>query len=568
MEIRPIFVLLFTLASMSLAAQEHFPQYPSPLDIPINLSATFGEIRPNHIHAGLDIKTQGVEGKKVYAVADGYISRIGVSPYGYGNVLYITHYDGYTSVYAHLQRFSGEIAKYVKQYQYKHKSFAAQIYPDADRFPIKKGDLIAYSGNSGGSGGPHLHFEIRHTVSEKPVNPMYFGYKIEDNVRPLIQGVAVYPLGDESTLEGGIKPMYFSVTGDNGKYSLKDRDFVHANGEVSFGICTYDLVGTQTNKDGPYLYELYLDDELAFQVECDSFSYSEPRYVNSLLDYRHHKQKKTSYVRTEVDPFNQLHMIEKKNGTIFVEEGDTVNVRFEIADYAGNKSKISFKLVGTEPVDVERPQHRRSEYFVKADGTMNANITIEDFSVSMERGTLFRDEWIQTGQRDEKGCCSRIYRFGTDEMTTFKNYTVRIRPNENFPDHSQMFIAYIDGKGKVSSLGGKMKNGCMEVQTRSMGEFTIKIDSVAPKISASNFKDGQSVKELKSLRFKITDDMTGIETYDIYLDDVWVLGQYDAKNALLYYEFDEKMKAGTNNVKVIVTDGVGNKKTLNVKVVY
>ena len=568
MKIRLITVLAFVTVALSMMAQERFPKYGNPLDIPIVLSATFGEIRPNHIHAGLDIKTQGVEGKKVYAVADGYVSRIGVSPYGYGNVLYITHYDGYTSVYAHLQRFSGEIAKYVKQYQYKHKKFASQIYPDADKFPVKKGDLIAYSGNSGGSGGPHLHFEIRHTVSEKPLNPMYFGYKIEDNAKPLIQGVAVYPLGDESTLEGDIKPMYFSVESSNGKYKLKDRNVVHGNGEMAFGICTYDLVGTQTNKDGPYLYELFLNDELAFQVEADSFSYSEPRYVNSLLDYRHYKQKKSSYVRTEVDPFNKLQMIEVKNGTVFVEEGDTVNVRFKISDYAGNSSQISFKMVGSEHVWVERPQHRRSEYFVKADGTMNSEITIEAFSVSLEQGTLFRDEWMPTGQRDEKGCCSRIYRFGTDEMTTFKNYKLRLRPDEEWADHPRKFIAYIDGKGKVSSLGGTMKNGCMEVETRSLGEFTIKIDSVAPKVTASNFKDGQSVKELKSLRFKITDDMTGIETYDIYLDGVWVLGKYDAKNALLYYEFDEKMKSGVNNVKVVVTDGVGNMKTLEAKVKY
>ena len=568
MKTRLSLALLLSLFAVSLMAQESFPKYGSPLDIPIYLSATFGEIRPNHIHAGLDIKTQGVEGKKVYAVADGYISRIGVSPYGYGNVLYITHYDGYTSVYAHLQRFTGEIARYVKQYQYKHKKFTSQIYPDADRFPVKKGDLIAYSGNSGGSGGPHLHFEIRHTVSEKPVNPMYFGYKIEDNVRPLIQGVAVYPLGEASTLEGGIKPMYFDVTENNGRYSLKDKSFVYANGEVAFGIRTFDQVGTSTNKNGPYLYELFLDDMLAFQVEADSFSYSEPRYVNSLLDYRHYKQKKTSYVRTETDPFNKLHMIEIKNGTVMVEEGDTMNVCFKISDYVGNSSRVKFKLVGTAPVEVERPPHRRSEYFVKADGTLNSEIIIDDFSVSMEKGTLFRDEWIQTGHRDAKGCCSCVYRFGDEELTTFKPFTIRIRPDERWADHAKKYIAYIDNSGKVSSLGGKMKNGCMEVETRSLGEYAIKIDSVAPTVKASNFKDGQAVSSLKSLRFKISDDMTGIETYDIYLDDVWVLGQYDAKNALLYYEFDEKMKKGTNNVKVVVTDGVGNKKTLKLKVVY
>ena len=566
---RTSLLLFLVLSVLGLKAQESFPQYGEPMDIPIYLSATFGELRPNHLHAGLDIKTQGVEGKKVYAIADGYVSRIGVSPYGYGNVLYVTHPDGYTSVYAHLQRFSGEIAKYVKEYQYKHKKYAAQIYPDADKFPVKKGDLIAYSGNSGGSGGPHLHFEIRHTGSEKPVNPMYFGYKIQDKVKPLIQGVAIYPLGDESTLEGGIKPIYFDVTGDNGRYSLKDKNYVYANGEISFGVRAFDQVGTSTNKNGPYLYELFLDDELAFQVEADSFSYSEPRYVNSLLDYRHYKQKKTSYVRTETDPFNKLQMIAKRNGTIAIGEGDTVNVRFKISDYAGNSSSIQFKVVGTAPIEVERPMHRRSEYFVKADGTMNADITIEAFSVSMERGTLFRDEWIPTGQRDEKGCCSRIYRFGTDEMTTFKNYSVSIQPEERWMvDAKKMFIAYIDNNGKVSSLGGTMKSGRMVTETRNMGEFTIKIDSIAPKVSTTNFKDGQSVSNLSSLRFKITDDMTGIETYDIYLDGVWVLGKYDAKNALLYYEIDEKMKKGTNNVKVVVTDGVGNSKTLNAKVVY
>ena len=567
MKNRLLLSLFFSAIALGVVAQE-YPEYGQPLDIPIYLSATFGEIRPNHIHAGLDIKTQGVEGKKVYAVADGYVSRIGVSPYGYGNVLYITHYDGYTSVYAHLQRFSGEIANYVKDYQYKHKKFASQIYPDKDRFPVKKGDLIAYSGNSGSSGGPHLHFEIRHTGSEKPVNPLFFGYKVSDDVKPLIQGVSVYPVGDDATLEGGINPMYFSVEGAHGRYSLKDRNIVKGNGEMGFGICTYDQVGTSANKNGPYLYELFLDDELAFQVEADSFSYSEPRYVNSLLDYRHYKQRKSSYVRTETDPFNKLRMIKKRNGTVVVEEGDTVNVCFKISDYEGNMSRVAFKLVGVAPADVERPMRRRSEYFVAADGSSNSEITIDNFNVSMEKGTLFRDEWIQTGQRDGNGCCSRIYRFGSDEMTTFKPFTVRLRPDEEWAGHPKKFIAYIDNSGKVSSLGGEMKNGCMETETRNMGEFTIKIDSVAPKVSASNFKDGQSVKELKSLRFKISDDMTGIETYDIYLDDVWVLGKYDAKNALLYYEFDEKIKAGTNNVKVVVTDGVGNTKTLKTKVVY
>jgi hypothetical protein len=564
---RSLLVLLALAVTMGAVAQT-YPKYGQPVDFPIQLSATFGELRPNHLHAGLDIKTQGVEGKKVYAVADGYVSRIGVSPYGYGNVLYVTHNDGYTAVYAHLQRFKGDIARYVKQYQYKNKKYTSQIYPEKDQFPVKKGDVIAYSGNSGGSGGPHLHFEIR-DANERPVNPMFFGYNIEDNKRPLIQGVSVYPLGDESTLENGISPLFLSLDeGEKGRYKLKESEFVHGNGEFSFGVCTYDLVGTSTNKDGPYYYELYLDDELSFQVEADCFSYNEQRYVNSLLDYRHYKEKKRSYVRTETDPNNDLRMIKKRNGTVTVAEGDTVNVCFKVSDYVGNSSIASFKLVGVAPVEVERPVRRRSEYFVKSDGSLNNNITIDDFNVSMEEGTLFRDEWIQTGHRDEAGCCSPVYRFGDEGLTTFKKFTLRIRPEEKWANNSKLYIASIDNNGKVSSLGGKMKNGWLEVKTYTMGEYAVKVDSVAPMVKASNFKDGQSVAKLKSLRFKISDDMTGVETYDIYLDDVWVLGQYDAKNNLLYYEFDEKMKKGTNNVKVVVTDGVGNKKTLKVKVVY
>lgn len=540
-------------------AQKSYPQYGNPVDFPIYLSATFAELRPNHLHSGIDIKTQGVEGKKVFAVADGYVSRIGVSPYGFGLVLYITHDDGYTSVYAHLQRFSGEIAKYVKAYQYAHKTFSAQLYPPKEKFPVKKGDLIAYSGNSGGSGGPHLHFEIRHTDSEKPVNPLFFGYQVDDNVKPMIQGVSIYPL-NAASLEGAGKAKYYSVEEKNGKYVLKNREFVTANGEIAFGISAYDRVGTSTNKNGPYAYELYVDDVLRFRVEADCFSYSEPRYVNSLLDYRHYKEVGSSYVRTEVDPYNKLRMISLKNGVVTVGEGDTVAVSFKVRDYAGNVSQVDFSMLGTAPVEIEQPERRRNEYFVKADGSLNNEIMIEKFGVSMEKGTLFRDEWIATGQRDEEACCSRIYKFGDDGLTTFKNFKVRIVPDVEWKDDTRLYVAYINSKGKVSSLGGKMADGMMVTETRNMGEFVLKIDSVAPVVAPKNFKDGQSVSDLKSLRFKISDDMTGVDSYNIYLNDKWVLGKYDAKNALLYYEFDEYMPSGTVEVKVVVKDGVGNVK--------
>ena len=562
-----VFLLLLALA-MTSHAQDSFPQYRSPLDIPLYLSATFGELRNNSFHAGIDIKTQGVEGKRVYAVADGYVSRIGVSPFGYGNVVYITHNDGYTSVYAHLQRFNKAITKYVTDYQYRNKTFSATIYLSKETFPIKAGDFLGLTGNTGGSGGPHLHFELRHTKSEKPVNPLYFGLKISDDVRPNIKGVSVYPIDDESTVEGSDKPSYFSLEGKKSGYVLKDnKAYVYANGNIAFGVSTDDQVGTSPNKNGPYAYELYLDDELSFRFECDSFSYSEPKYINSLIDYKRYKEKGNRYVRTEVDPFNKLSMYEVKKGVVHVEEGDTVKVRFNIMDYAGNTSKVTFKLVGTAPVMVEKEPLSRSQYFVKADGSLNSNIMIDNFQVVTEKGTLFRDTWMKTGATDPEGCCSRCYRFGEFTQTVFKLVKIRIKPDERWADNKKMYIAYFDGDGKVSSLGGKMtEDGYFEAKTRNLGQYALKIDSIAPTIKSLNFKENDTITSSKTLSCKIADDMTGIDSYNMYANDNWLLGQYDAKNNLLYYEVDSYMKAGKNEVKIVVKDAVGNKTTKKVTV--
>ena len=563
------FVLVPALLVMAFVAkaQDSFPKYPSPMDIPVYLSATFAELRNNSFHAGVDIKTQGVEGKKVYAVADGYVSRIGVSPFGYGNVVYITHNDGYTSVYAHLQKFNKAIGDYVRDYQYRNKTFSASIYLNKTTIPIKAGDFIGYSGNTGSSGGPHLHYEIRHTKSEKPVNPLYFGLKVADDVRPNIKGIAVYPTDEESTVERKNQPSYFNVEGKKTSYVLKDKPYVYANGSIAFGINTDDQVGTSPNRNGPYTYELYLYDEMSFKFECDSFSYSEPKYINSLIDYKRYKEKENRFVRTEVDPFNKLSMYVKKNGVVKVQEGDTVDVMFKIADYAGNVSTASFKLVGTEPVAVEQPSRSRSEYFVKADGSLNNQINLGDFQVNLEKGTLFRDTWMKTGNSDVKGCCSRCYRFGDFTQAVFKLIKVRIKPDAKWAGNNKLFIAYFDKDGKVSSLGGKMcDDGYVETSTRSLGQYALKIDSIAPVVKILNFKENDTINSSNTLKIKITDDMTGIDSYNIYADDAWLLGKYDAKNDLLYYEVDSHLKNGKSCIKVIVKDAVGNKTTKKVNI--
>lgn len=552
-----ILSILFFL-TINVMAQDSLPQYPSPMDIPVYLSATFAELRSNHFHSGVDIKTQGVEGKNVYAVADGYVSRIGVSPYGFGNVIYITHNDGFTSVYAHLQRFNDQLAKYVTNYQYRNKKFAVSIYLSKDTFPIKAGDLIGISGNSGSSGGPHLHYEIRHTASEKPVNPLYFGLDVKDDVKPNIKGLAVYPVDEKSTVEGKNEPIYFKN---------KDKDVVHAYGNIAFGINTDDQVGTSPNKNGPYIYELYLDDMLSFKFECDSFSYSEPRYINSLIDYKRFKEKNNRYIRTEVDPYNKLSMYVVRRGVLKVQEGDTVEACFKIYDYAGNVSKACFKVVGTEPIVVEKEPLPRSYYFVKADGSLNNRIQIDDFQVIVEKGALFKDMWMKTGATDPDQCCSRCYQFGEYTQTVFKNIKVRIKPDERWAGHEGMYVAYFDGDGKVSSLGGQWtEDGYFETETRSLGQYALKIDSISPKISSLNIKENDTITSSTTLKCKITDDMTGIENYDIYANDVWLLGKYASVTNQLWYEMDSHIKSGNNCIKIVVKDAVGNKAVKKVNV--
>ena len=269
-------LIFFLFAVVILSAQTmKYPQYPNPVKIPISLSATFAELRTNAFHAGVDIRTQGVEGKEVFAVADGYVSRIGVSPFGYGKVIYITHNDGFTSVYAHLSKFNQKITDFVREKQYETESFAQNIILKENQFPIKKGDYLGLTGNSGSSGGPHLHYEIRYTKTQEPINPMYFGLKIKDTKKPYIKGLAVYPL-ENSAVNNSDTAIYIKVISKDNKFYLENPVF-EVNGNIAFGINVYDQADGASNKNGAYSIELYADDELVFNIVSNKYSYDETR---------------------------------------------------------------------------------------------------------------------------------------------------------------------------------------------------------------------------------------------------------------------------------------------------
>ena len=544
-------LIIFLLLGNCLHSQtESFPLYPNPVKIPVYLSATFAEIRTNAFHAGVDIRTQGVEGKEVFAVADGYVSRIGVSPFGYGKVLYITHDDGFTSVYAHLSKFNKKIADFVKMKQYENKSFSQNILLEEDMFPIKRGDFLGFTGNSGGSGGPHLHYEIRYTDTQEPVNPLFFGLKIKDNIKPCIKGLAIYPL-ENSIVNGSTSPFY--------TYSLDNPSF-EVGGDIAFGINVFDQADGSNNKNGPYSIELFADEKLIFSITSYKYSYSETRYVNSLIDYSYFINNKERFIRTEIDEFNKLSVYDVKDGIVAVNQGDTLNMKYVVKDYNNNVSILPFTLIGVESPEIEQNNILPNLSYDIFDGK-SCDINLNGFEAHIPKNAFYRDVTLSVSKIDtiQNIFSDYAYRLGSDEIPLHKKIKIRIKVAEEFVDDTLLYVASVDKNGKLSYLGNKYNDDFIEAQTNVLGTYLIAKDDIKPAIKPLNFKSIGLITDNWSLRLEIEDKESGIDKYEMLVNGEWVLAEYDAKNKLLIYQIDNHIKKGHNTLEVIVTDMLGNK---------
>ena len=544
-------LIIFLLLGNCLHSQtESFPLYPNPVKIPVYLSATFAEIRTNAFHAGVDIRTQGVEGKEVFAVADGYVSRIGVSPFGYGKVLYITHDDGFTSVYAHLSKFNKKIADFVKMKQYENKSFSQNILLEEDVFPIKRGDFLGFTGNSGGSGGPHLHYEIRYTDTQEPVNPLFFGLKIKDNIKPCIKGLAIYPL-ENSIVNGSTSPFY--------TYSL-DNLLFEVGGDIAFGINVFDQADGSNNKNGPYSIELFADEKLIFSITSYKYSYSETRYVNSLIDYSYFINNKERFIRTEIDEFNKLSVYDVKDGIVAVNQGDTLKMKYVVKDYNNNVSILPFTLIGVESPEIEQNNILSNSSYNIFDGK-SCDIKLNGFETHIPKNVFYRDVTLSVSKIDtiQNIFSDYAYRLGSDEIPLHKKIKIRMKTAEEFVDDTLLYVAAVDKNGKLSYLGNKYNDDFIEAQTNVLGTYLIAKDDIKPAIKPLNFKSGGLITENWSLRLEIEDKESGIGKYEMLVNGEWVLAEYDAKNKLLIYQIDNHIKKGHNTLEVIVTDMLGNK---------
>ncbi|WP_299885713.1 M23 family metallopeptidase [uncultured Lacinutrix sp.] len=549
--------LLFFLLSCSVFSQNPYPQdyFRSPLDIPIILAGTFAELRSNHFHSGIDIKTKRVEGLKVYGIADGYVSRIKIAHFGYGKALYVTHPNGYTSVYAHLQKFSPEIEAYVKQKQYKKESFEIELFPTSDALKIKKGDVIAYSGNTGSSSGPHLHFEIRDNA-ERPINPMLFGVDVKDTTKPIISNVYAYPIGKNSHVNGSNKKQKLRlIPQTNGNYKIED---INAYGTIGFAIQTIDRQDLAANKNGVYNIKTYYNGIENFEIDFKRFSFAETKHLNRLIDYEHFKTKKQRLQKLFLETNNPLSLYNNiiDDGYITINDNTASVYKAKISDFKGNETVLDLTINGLNklPSDIE-PEVVMQNY-VQCDQVCNLNEG--NISVTFPKNTFYDSFFIDFSVKNDTLTLHKPI------LPVKKNFTISFDisqyKNENI---DQLYIAELVGwKNYPSYSSTKRKGNILTTRTKDLGTYVLARDTIAPTIKPVRFKNGSWMSKYRFLKVKIDDKITGISSYRATINGKWILMEYSHKKKTLTYDFNDGISTDTkNNLKVIVTDNVGNSTT-------
>jgi len=563
-----LFSINLFLISFICFGQDTIPKnyFRSPLGIPLYLAGNFGELRSNHFHSGLDMKTQGKEGFNIYATADGYVSRIKISPWGYGKTIYIDHPNGYTTVYAHLKGFKGKIASETKKYQHQKENWEIDWYPPDTLLKVKKGDKIAISGNTGGSGGPHLHFEIRETETEYPVNPLLFGFEIKDDIKPIIRSITLKPLDDTSYVNNFKTTQRFLVTGSNGNYSLKYNTPIYAYGNIGIGIETIDKLNGYGNRNGIYSIELQKENETIYKSEMKKFSFDESRALNSLIDYEFYLKENVRFQRSYIEPNNPLsiYIKHKNNGVVNFKVNDVINFNYTIKDTYGNTSKVKFSAKGNVDKKIANNVLKQeydtvfsfndSNYFAKP------NIT-----VSIPKDALYNDLPLHFYEADTMtGAITPTYFVHNDYTPLHKPISVSIkvgRLSEYL--RSKATIVHFDRRKRYYSKGGEWRNNFITAKSKNFGGFAVMIDTIAPKITPLNIIPNRNMANYKTLEIKIGDNLSGIKSYRGTIDGKWIIMEYEAKKAKLFYTFDNLPK-GKHEFKLEVVDGVGNVATTTI----
>ena len=549
-----IYTLVLFCGLKPLGAQVATPKFGVPFDFPLLLSGNFGELRSNHFHGGLDFKTQGVTGKPLLAIADGYISKVTVTPGGYGNALYITHDNGYTSVHGHLDRFLPEIASRVHEKQYSEQSFVVTLEFGPEEYRVKKGDIVAYAGNSGYSFGPHLHMEIRTTDTNEPIDPLpFYKHLIADNIAPRATHVMVYGGASPFALAHGertSKHIEIAVTSESPLLGRGGEGPLFAWGRISAAISANDYMDGTTNNYGVRYVRLYVDDKLVSHSDVDRFSFDEDLLINSWTDYAERRRSGLWYMRSTISENNELRMLhaDQYRGWVTIDEERDYHFRYELEDLYGNLTVYRFVVRGKR-MQLDAPL---CNYLYYMDAGRDNRFYAGGVELWMPQGVLFEDVDLEYDVLSSCSDFADIYQFTTQPVPLRKSaeLTLPIRLDKPF-DGGKLYVARVDGDRRIY-CGGKYRYGRITANVRELGSYTVCSDTIAPKITPI----GETTwKKRGVVAFRISDGETGIRSYRGTIDGKWVLFQYNSKNARLWCDLKaEGVAPGPHTIEIEVED--------------
>jgi len=513
---------------------------------------------------GIDLKTQQVEGKVVVAADSGYVFRIAVQSGGYGHALYLRHPSGFVTVYGHLRQFAPPVEGWVREQQYRKKSFEVDLNPTVKQFVFRKGEAIGISGNTGSSGGPHLHFEIRDKTASVPLNGLKYSFPIKDLVKPKIDWLCIYPMDDSSTVNGLNKKLLLPVSMlGNNLYIKADNPLV--SGNIGFGIVTYDLLSNSLNKCEPYSMSLFVDSILHFRTVMDSIPFSKTAFVASFIDYEEKVRSGRVIQKLFADPNNDLPVYKKaiNRGKVFFSDTLEHNIIISVADAYDNRSDLLFRVHSSELKGPVAPLSGKDSNVVAEFYYDSLNMyETEEVRIVIHGNSLFENIKFRFARYDtDSDRYSPIFAIHREETPLKKSITVSLKPN-NLPPYlrSKAGITGIGTKGNQISQGGSYKDGYVTAQVKSFGRFFISVDTIAPTIRASGFRKGAKYPDGQQLTFLIRDLGSGIAKYSGYIDQEWALFEYDGKNERLFYRIDgKKIKKGKmHTLEIFVSDNREN----------
>ncbi|GHT34022.1 peptidase M23 [Bacteroidia bacterium] len=536
----------------------HAQELRNPFDFPILLSGNFGELRGNHFHSGIDFKTQQVEGKPVHAVEAGYISRIVVSPWGYGNVLYLTHPGGITTVYGHLQRFAKDIAEYVKEQQYAKEDFSVDLTLQPEQFPVEKGQLIALAGNSGGSVGPHLHFEVRNTVTDEAVDPLeYYKDRIKDTRPPKIEGFMIYPTDGRGVVNGSSRKQELKlITNKNGRQVLTGGK-VEAWGEIGVAIKAYDYMDGTSNIYGVRRIAMAVDDSAVFSSNIDCFSIgNETRYINSFTDYEEWRLHRSFYMKSFVEPGNRLNFVKSINrGIIHINEERTYRISYRLRDIYGNLTQYTLRIDGKKQ-PILSPDTLGTEYFHwRSENRFGA----KGIRLTIPNGNLYDDLYFHYYVNENAGSLSATHTLHNRFIALHDKALLSLHLQTDTLEDKKKYGIVRMQNARLTWIGGTYRSGWLDADIRELGTYTLMQDLKPPSITPVN-----PAKWLANecISFRISDNLSGVETYRGEIDGNYVLFELDGKKGLASYHFDNtRLEKGPHKLTFIVTDACGNQST-------